>query len=332
MKKIILLILLFQITLKAQDTFSILAFDSITGEVGAAGASCVDLFPFPFFSNHFIAELFPGQGAIATQASYLSTNQQNANYRMLAGDSPTQIINWLSNNDVGANASIRQYGVVRMMSGSQQSAAFTGSNCMNYKGHIVGDNYTIHGNILSGAMVLDSMEARFKREKGDLACKLMAALQGANIVGADSRCAVNGTSSLFAFVKVTQTNDTFGNPSFLQSLKTANGAGIEPIDSLQKLFDSAHNCFVDETATKKNKGDENLVEVFPVPANSELVIKLKTYNDIVAIVIRNSMGQKIFERSFNKKISLDVSSYQKGIYLAELLINNQTVFKKFTVQ
>ena len=58
----------------AQDTFSILAFDSITREVGAAGASCVDLFNYQI-TNHFICELFPGVGAIATQASYLTSNQ-----------------------------------------------------------------------------------------------------------------------------------------------------------------------------------------------------------------------------------------------------------------
>ena len=157
----ICLLALRPIAVKAQDTFSILAFDSITGEVGAAGASCVNLFNFPQFTNDFICELFPGVGAIATQASYITTNQVNARTRMNLGDSPNQILNWLQANDVQANPSVRQYGVIRMMPDSVQTAAFTGSNCMTYKNHIVGPNYTIHGNILLGQMVLDSMEARF---------------------------------------------------------------------------------------------------------------------------------------------------------------------------
>ena len=93
-----------------------------------------------------------------------------------------------------------------------------------------------------GQKVLDSMESRFLKEPGDLACKLMAALQGANMVGADSRCGPNGTSSLFAFVKVAQPTDTFGNPSFNVSVRTAENARIEPIDSLQLKFDLEHNC------------------------------------------------------------------------------------------
>ena len=70
----------------------------------------------------------------------------------------------------------------------------------------------------------------------------MAALQGANMVGADVRCASNGTSSLFAFVKVAQSSDIFGSPSFNISVRTHSNSGIEPIDSLQNLFDLEHNC------------------------------------------------------------------------------------------
>ncbi len=187
---------------RAQDTFSILAFDSISGEVGAAGASCVDLFTVPGYANDFITELLPGEGAIATQASYLVINQINARTRFNAGDSPVQLMNWLVANDAGSNPQIRQYGAVRLGTVYPRSAAFTGTNCMDYKGHRTGANYSIQGNILLGQKVLDSMEARFKRAPGDLACKLMAAMQGAKMVGADSRCAGNGSSSLFAFLKV----------------------------------------------------------------------------------------------------------------------------------
>lgn len=264
----------FRLDLKAQDTFSILAFDSITGEVGAAGASCVDLFPFPSVSNHFICELFPGQGAVASQASYIGANQINARTRFNLGESPNQILSWLQANDVQNNPSVRQYGVVRMMQDSVQTAAFTGSNCISYKNHIVGPNYTIHGNILLGQMVLDSMEARFLREPGDLACKLMAAMQGANMVGADTRCAPNGSSSLFAFLKVTLPSDTFGDPAFLVSLKTPNGAGIEPIDSLQSMFNAVKTCTNNWVGIKETSMSGNLLCLYPNPASEWLNVKV----------------------------------------------------------
>ena len=225
-------------TSQAQDTFSIVAVDSVTGEVGSAGASCVDLFAAGLSNDDFLGVLVPGVGAINTQAYYLPANQANATTRMNAGDTPSEIIDWLVANDVQSNPTIRQYGVVAMVNGSPQAAAHTGSSTDDYKNHIVGPNYAIQGNILLGQEVLDSMEARFLAEDGDLACKLMAALQGANMVGADSRCATNGTSSLFAFVKVAPVT----GPEFLASVRTNDGDGIEPIDSLQIKFDLAHTC------------------------------------------------------------------------------------------
>lgn len=331
MKKLVLFFCVFISELNAQDTFSILAFDSITGEVGAAGASCVDLFQFPGYSNHFIAELFPGDGAIATQASYLAANQNNARNRMSLGDSPQQLIDWLKINDAGGVPSVRQYGVVRIANGYPRAAAHTGTNCMNFKNHRIGPNYTIQGNILLGAQVLDSMEVRFKREKGDLACKLMAAMQGANMVGADSRCSGNGTSSLFAFIQVAQPTDQFDQPSFLQSLKTSNGAGIEPIDSLQKLFDASRTCFVDLTKIEKLYSSADFVDVYPTPASEELNIELKKEQRVIGLKIRNALGQIMLETEFFKRITTDVKIWPKGIYFIELRTNQRVVVKRLNI-
>jgi len=231
------LLLLALSTLRAQDTFSIVAVDSVTGEVGSAGASCVDLFSFPGFSNDFLGVLFPGLGAINTQAFFLPSNQDNATARMNLGETPAQIIQWLIANDAQGQPHIRQYGIAALVNGSPQAAAHTGTATNDYKGQRVGSNYAIQGNILLGPEILDSMEARFLNTEGDLACKLMAAMQGANVVGADTRCAPFGNSSLFAFLKVAQPSDAFGAPSLLLSVRTSGFQRIEPIDSLQSLFD-----------------------------------------------------------------------------------------------
>ena len=53
----------FQI-LNAQETFSIIAVDTVTGEIGSAGASCLDLFNLPYDTD-LIADVIPGIGAIA---------------------------------------------------------------------------------------------------------------------------------------------------------------------------------------------------------------------------------------------------------------------------
>ena len=244
MKKLLLIIfiILFVKDVISQDTFSIVAIDSITGEVGSAGASCVDMFTTGIPTNDFLGQLIPNVGAINTQAYYIPANQTNATNRMNMGDTPSQIIDWLVANDVQSTPEFRQYGIIAMVNGSPQAAAYTGTSTDNYKNHIIGDNYAIQGNILLGQEVLDSMEARFMNESGDLTCKLMAALQGANMVGADTRCSGNGTSSLFAFIKVAQPTDMFGSPSFNISVRTHSNSNIEPIDSLQIMFDLSHNC------------------------------------------------------------------------------------------
>ena len=240
MRYLFLLPLLFgMLPAPAQDTFSIVAVDSTTGEVGSAGASCIDLFRFPFITPDQIGEVYPGRGAINTQSYYLEQNQRNAATRLLAGDTPREVIRWLAANDVEGRPGDRQYGVAALQDGRPAAAAYTGATSANYRGQLVGANYAIQGNILLGPEVLEDMEARFLSTEGDLACKLMAALQGAKRVGADVRCARFGTSSLFAYLKVARFGDAFGAPSLQVTVQLREEARLEPIDSLQRLFDTA---------------------------------------------------------------------------------------------
>lgn len=221
----------------AQDTFSIVAVDPITGEVGAAGASCVDLSASPLPPD-FISELIPGRGAINTQSFYHVLNQQKAYEMLQAGNTPPEILDYLSKNDDEGKPGIRQYGIVSIKEGKPLAASYTGDNCMPWAGQIVGPNYAIQGNILAGEEVLLQMEKNFNETQGSLNDKLMAAMQGAKIKGADKRCAQFGTSSLFAFIKVAQPTDKLSNLHLNLQVKTKPGSETEPIDALQHLYDN----------------------------------------------------------------------------------------------
>ncbi|MCE3258982.1 MAG: secretion protein [Bacteroidetes bacterium] len=322
MKKITLFLLVFCATrsfVKAQDTFSIVGIDTITGEVGSAGASCVDLIAFGIADPSFLGDLIPGKGAINTQASYLATNQNNARTRMNLGDTPAQIIAWLQANDAQSNPTTRQYGIAALMNGAPLTAGFTGTNCMNYKNHIAGINYCIQGNILLGQQILDSMESKFKKTPGTLACKLMAALQGAKVVGADTRCTPNNSSSLFAFLKVSKPSDVYGSPYISISVKTATNTFIEPIDSLQTIANGIGLCSI-TTGIKENK-HESAVGVFPNPSGD--VISLLNYspNKTQRIVILNAIGQVVLEEENNFE-KINVSSFPSGIYSIEIFRDN----------
>ena len=321
--------LCFSVYVQAQDTFSIVAVDPVTGEVGSAGASCVDLFQTGLTNDDFLGQLVPNVGAINTQAYYLPLNQSNALARMNAGDTPEEIIQWLVANDAQNQPEVRQYGIAALINGSPETAGHTGTSTDDYKNHILGTNYAIQGNILLGQEVLDSMESRFLNEPGDLACKLMAALQGANMVGADTRCSSNGTSSLFAFVKVAQPSDTFGSPSFKASVRTQNNAGIEPIDSLQTKFNVIHSCTplnVEET-----EGFNALFSVYPVPATEQLTINNNT-EDIHRVHIIDQTGRYIYTTSLNKTTVISTSGFTSGIYVLKLQNAEQTFVKKIVIK
>jgi uncharacterized Ntn-hydrolase superfamily protein len=158
MKHLILLILFFPFFLNtsySQDTFSITAIDPVTGQVGSAGASCVT-------DVTILTDVHPGWGVIHTQASWLAANQNYARSLMNMHLSPQQIIDSVVAHDAQNNPTIRQYGIIDLVGGGR-NAAYTGTNCTNWKGHILGPTYTIQGNILLGSRILDSMEARYNR-------------------------------------------------------------------------------------------------------------------------------------------------------------------------
>lgn len=312
-----LILSLMAYTLAAQDTFSIVAADSASREVGSAGASCVDLFQIGFTDPSFLGDLLPDTGAINTQAAYIAANQNNARARMRAGSTPAQIITWLTANDVGANPASRQYGIVGFSGNALTAAGHTGVNCLSYKNHITGSingiYYSIQGNILLGQLVLDSMESRFRNAQGDLACRLMAALQGAKMVGADTRCATNNTSSLFAFVKVAQATDSYGNPSFKVGVRTQNNDSIEPIDTLQTIFNLQHSCAsisIYENSLPKN------VKAFPSPTTNELILSTDIDLQGSPYSLINATGAVIRSGIIeSEKTRLSLEDLTKGIYL-----------------
>ena len=188
------------------DTFSIVAYDKTTGQVGGAGCSCVSISGGIDFLSDLITDGTTNNdnivGAIHSQASYNATTQGWARDRMLAGDTPAEIINFVVAND-GGSAS-RQYGVVGV--DVQGAAGFTGSSNGNYANDLQIDNafYTvsIQGNILdtsNGQDLLDDMSAAFNSSTGTLADKLLSAMQAAKRVGGDNRCASRGNSGTHRF-------------------------------------------------------------------------------------------------------------------------------------
>ncbi len=288
-------------SLYSQDTFSIVAIDTVTGQVGSAGASCVQ-------DVTILTDVHPGWGVVHTQASWLAANQNYARTLMNKHLPPQEIIDSLVAHDAQNNPLVRQYGIIDLFGGGRK-AAYTGSNCLDWKGHIIGPTYTIQGNILLGSQIIDSMQARFIRTQGTLADKLMAALQGAKVIGADTRCAPRGTSSQSAFIRVARPGDTTG--VLMLSLKVLNApVNRDPIDSLQVLYNNWLLTNIRNIGTDvpqsiilfqnyPNPFNPNTNIKFSIKENS--VVKLKVYNTLggeVSVLVNEVLKSGTYEVTF----------------------------------
>ena len=93
-------------------TFSIVAVDIENGIVGSAGASCIG-------GSIIISDIHPGVGAIHTQSYWSGYNQIMASNMMDLGLTPDEIIDYIVENDVSNNPTIRQYGIVDIYDGGR---------------------------------------------------------------------------------------------------------------------------------------------------------------------------------------------------------------------
>ena len=315
----VLLVFLFTYSASAQDTFSICAIDSLTGQVGSAGATCI---PSATTSAIIISDIEAGVGVVHTQAWYLASNQNYASNLLFLGLPPQQIIDSVLLHDVQNDSTKRQYGVVTI---DGSSAAFTGSNTDDYKSHITGPGYAIQGNILLGQVVLDSMESKFLNTPGNLECRLMAALQGAKMVGADTRCTPYGISSFSAFIRVANPGEIPGSFYLDISVNTYPNHG-DPIDSLHERFDLWGGC---GTSGAGAFDYSSTVKISPNPVEDYLLIESLDMPCWVNLEIISASGEKLLSRKWENNpdaMRIDCGSFKPGLFFVKILSATGQIF------
>ena len=158
------------------STYSIVALDPETGELGVAVQS-------HWFS---VGALVPwaraGVGAVATQSLVEPGYGPLGLELMAAGKTASQALDALKVAD--AHPEIRQ---VAMVDAEGNVAAHTGDNCIPEAGHRTGENYSVQANLMANDTVPDAMARAFESAEGDLAARLLAALQAAEAAGGDIR-------------------------------------------------------------------------------------------------------------------------------------------------
>ncbi len=165
---------------KPVATYSIVAFDPATGDLGIAVQS-------KFFG---VGSVVPwakaGVGAVATQSFANTTYGPKGLELMAAGKSAKEALKVLTDADPGRDQ--RQAG---MVDAKGRAASFTGRGCNAWAGHKVGKHYAVQGNILVGEAVVADMVAAFekaqKKPDTELADWLVAGLAAAEAAGGDKR-------------------------------------------------------------------------------------------------------------------------------------------------
>ncbi|MBN1559913.1 DUF1028 domain-containing protein [candidate division KSB1 bacterium] len=242
MQRIVLSIFVLTTLLLAQDslirplhTFSIVARDSATGEMGVAVQS------HWFSVGSVVSWAEAGVGAVATQSFVEVSYGPLGLDLMRSGKSAPEALQALLSID--EHADVRQ---VAMVDAQGNVAVHTGENCLTAAGHKKGSNYSCQANMMEKETVWDAMAAAYEAAPGDLLDKLLAALIAAQAEGGDIR----GQQSA-AILIVPGTKDA---PSWQRSVDLRVDDSPEPIREMVRLV-TIHRAYV-----HMNRGDELMTE------------------------------------------------------------------------
>lgn len=220
-------------------TYSIVAVDTTTGEVGGAGTSCLgggDVF--------VIYRGVPGRGVVHAQARYSAANRDRAAELLSQGRSAADTLSAITSPSFDANIAVRQYGIVDL---AGQALGYTGPGTMPFaadrQGSAAGFAYSAQGNILTSAAVLEQAAAAFEAEGCDLAERLLSGLRaGARGGQGDSRCTDQGIPADSAFLQVER---PAGNEGDYLALHVESSGDDDPLPLLEARLNewrSAHPC------------------------------------------------------------------------------------------
>ena len=157
-------------------TFSIVARDSATGDLGVAVQS-------HYFSvGPIVPWAEPGVGAVATQSLVEVSYGPKGLEMMSAGKGAKETLAELLAQD-----SSREVRQVAMIDAKGEVAAHSGARCIPFAGDHVGNQYSCQANLMASDKVWPAMARAYETADGDLASRLLAALEAGQSAGGDIR-------------------------------------------------------------------------------------------------------------------------------------------------
>jgi uncharacterized Ntn-hydrolase superfamily protein len=274
-------------TTRLASTFSIVALDPETRNLGVAVQS-------RYFSvGTAVPWAKSGVGAVATQ-SFVNISYGPRGLNLLSrGLKVREVVQKLTSKDKD-----RDYRQLAIIDAKGNAAVYTGAKCLEWAGSRTGKNYTAQGNILASEKVVTNMGKKFETTRGDLADRLVAALEGGEEEGGDAR----GRQSA-ALLVVGKKKSKAGYGDRLIDLRVEDHS--DPIAELKRLL-KLHRVYslIDEA-------DEALTAGNPKKAIAiiEKAIELNPHSDDTYVqlgMIYKKMGKKQeAEKAFRKATSIN---------------------------
>jgi uncharacterized Ntn-hydrolase superfamily protein len=227
-------------------TYSIVARCPDTGQLGVAVQS-------HFFAvGAVVPWVQSGIGAVATQATAEISHGPNGLARLTEGTSAADALAAVLATD--EHAATRQ---VAIMSARGDGAAHTGTSCIAHAGHVVGEGFTTQANMMNDDGVPEAMAVAFGSATGDLAHRMLAALDAAEEAGGDIR----GRQSA---ALVTSRGEPSGQPGHDRLVDVRVDDHPEPLVELRRLVGLAEAYRrMDEAEDAMSDGDlEGSLAVF----------------------------------------------------------------------
>lgn len=158
-------------------TWSIIARDKATGSFGIAVATKF------FAAGARVPFIAAGVGAIATQALVNPFYGTKGLLLLRDGMTADAVVKTLIAGDDG-----RDHRQVHVINASGRVAAHTGAACIDWNGHLAGDGFSVAGNMLAGAQVLDATATAYiAGEAAPFPRRLIAAMRAGEAAGGDKR-------------------------------------------------------------------------------------------------------------------------------------------------
>jgi len=270
-------------------TFSIVARDPQTGDMGVAVQS------HWFSVGSIVSWAEAGVGAVATQSFVDPGYGLKGLGLMRGGTSAPDALKQLVKDDPQPDG--RQ---VAMIDTQGRVDAYTGKSAVAAAGHIVGEQFSVQANMMANAKVWPAMAEAYRRTSGDLADRMLAALDAAQAAGGDAR---GRQSAALVVVKAKGTVSPCVGADMLFELRIEDHP--QPLVELRRLLRLqrayGHANRGDELMTEK-KVDEALVEYAAASKLAPEVVELPFWHAVtLASIGREAEAAPIFKAVFAKE-------------------------------